>query len=172
MHKLSEISKGAQSDHCYVIAEAGLNHNGSVDIAKALIDVAVIAGADAVKFQAFKPDYNAERGTELHDILMKTKLNFMQLGEVMDSCNRMDFILSPFDIPSVVELASLHVKTVKIPSGKITDVKFLEKVGCLKRKVILSTGMSTMEDVSRAIDILLETGTNIEDVTVLHCTII
>jgi N,N'-diacetyllegionaminate synthase len=154
----------------YIIAEIGVNHNGNVDTAKGMIIAAKFAGADAVKFQAFKPEYNAKMGTKLYETLRKTYLSFDKLIELQDSCNGTDFIVSPFDMPSLLEVAALGVKTIKIPSGKITDYKFLEKVGGLGKKVILSTGMSTIDETAKAVDALVDAGTHFTKVIVLHCT--
>jgi N,N'-diacetyllegionaminate synthase len=148
----------------FVIAECGINHQGSLSLAKELITAAKFAGADAVKFQAFTPELNAEPGTELHDILVKTRLTKDQLGELMELANSMTFICSPFDIPSIEMLLDLELQTWKIPSGKITDFEYLETIGEIAGDVILSTGMSTYKEISDALEFL---GTM--HISILHC---
>lgn len=167
----------------FVIAEAGVNHNGDIAIAKSLVDVAVLAGADAVKFQTFKADKLASRQapkaayqnettdkTETqHAMLRKLELTKDMHGELIKYCKEKNimFLSTPFDIDSVHMLVELGLDIIKIPSGEITNLPYLREVGKQKKKVILSTGMSNMQEVKEAVQILRQNGT--EDITVLHC---
>jgi N,N'-diacetyllegionaminate synthase len=169
-----------------IIAEAGVNHNGDIEIAKKLIDVAAEAGADLVKFQTF----NAERlvtgsaSKAGYQILesdptesQQTMLRKLELSEAMHQdlishCIFRDvkFFSTGFDIESIDLLANLGQELFKIPSGEITNLPYLKHVGQLKKNVILSTGMSTMNEIKSAVEILEESGTPKSRMTVLHCT--
>ena len=167
----------------FIIAEAGVNHNGSIDLAKRLIDKASEAGADAVKFQSFKAEklvtksarkaeYQEETtGVEESQFQMikKLELDYEKHQELMDYCKSKNiiFLSSPFDLESIELLNNLGLEIFKIPSGEITNLPYLRKIGLLKKKVILSTGMSTLGDIEKALEILRESGT--EDITILHC---
>lgn len=167
----------------YIIAEAGVNHNGSLDMAKKLVDAAVEAGADAVKFQCFKAEklvskyaskaeYQKETTGEQESqlqMIKKLELGYEEHRELKDYCIRknIDFLSSPFDLESIGLLDSLGMEVFKIPSGEIENLPYLRKIGSLKKKVILSSGMSTLSDIEYALGILRESGA--EDITVLHC---
>ena len=166
-----------------IIAEAGVNHNGSIELAKRLIDRAAEAGADAVKFQSFKAENlvtkNAKKaeyqetatGTAENQFQMikKLELDYEKHGELMNYCQEKGimFLSSPFDLESIDLLHKLELEIFKIPSGEITNLPYLRKIGKLKKKVILSTGMSTLGDIEQALKILRENGT--DDITILHC---
>tara|TARA_B100000795_G_scaffold270020_1_gene261934 strand:- start:6801 stop:7799 length:999 start_codon:yes stop_codon:yes gene_type:complete len=169
----------------FVIAEAGVNHNGSVDLAKKLIDVAVNAGADAVKFQTFKASslvsknakkaqYQKENMNTVDDsqysMLKKLELNSNAHIVLMDYCDSKDimFLSTPFDLESVDLLNNLGLKIFKIPSGEITNLPYLRHIGLLNKKVILSTGMANLGEIEDALDILISSGTLKENITVLH----
>ncbi len=170
----------------FIIAEAGVNHNGSIEIAKQLIDVAVRAGADAVKFQSFKanlivskfaPKANYQKRTtqkneSQYEMIKKLELDFNAHKELVNYCNKKGiiFISSPFDLESIDLLNSLGLKIFKIPSGEITNLPYLRKIGKLRKNIIMSTGMADLEEVKNAMEILLESGTKRENITVLHCT--
>lgn len=167
----------------YIIAEAGVNHNGDINIAKRLIDAAEEAGADAVKFQCFKPDklvsgfadkagYQKEttnRYEKQLDMVRRLELSSKQQLELFNYCKekRFQFLSSPFDEISLSFLNEIGMEIYKIPSGEITNLPLLEKTGKLKKKVILSSGMSTLGEIEEALRILRAFGTN--DITVLHC---
>ncbi|WP_406242636.1 N-acetylneuraminate synthase [Tissierella carlieri] len=167
----------------FIIAEAGVNHNGSIDLAKKLIDKASNAGADAVKFQSFKAEKlvtkNAQKaeyqelttGKEENqfEMIKRLELDYEKHEELINYCKSKDimFLSSPFDLESIDLLSTLGLEIFKIPSGEITNVPYLRKIGLLKKKVILSTGMSTLGDIEKALDILRISGT--EDMIVLHC---
>ena len=168
----------------FIIAEAGVNHNGSIDLAKKLIDVAVNSGADAVKFQTFKAENlatkNAQKakyqkdGTDIKesqfDMLKKLELNIEVHKELILYCNRKKivFLSSPFDHESIELLKSLDLEIFKIPSGEITNLPYLRHIGKLNKKIILSTGMSTIVEVKNALDVLINSGTKKDKIIVLH----
>ena len=168
----------------FIIAEAGVNHNGSIDLAKKLIDVASNAGADAVKFQSFKADnlttkkaqkamYQKETTNieeSQFDMLKKLELSTEMHKELISYCKnkKIIFLSSPFDHESTELLEDLGLEIFKIPSGEITNLPYLRHIGKLGRKIILSTGMSNIDEVKNALDILINSGTKKENITVLH----
>lgn len=167
----------------FIIAEAGVNHNGDIELAKQLIDKASEAGADAVKFQTFKAEHLVTKNARKADyqeqttgvkesqfiMIKKLELDYGVHQELIDHCEMrgITFLSSPFDLESVDLLDSLGIQIFKIPSGEITNLPFLRKIGGLKKKVILSTGMSTLGDIEKALEVIREGGTT--DITVLHC---
>lgn len=169
----------------FIIAEAGVNHNGDVEIAKKLIDVAKGAGADAVKFQTFntekivskftpKAKYQMKTTGEDEsqlDMLKKLELDKDALKELMCYCREKGvvFLSSPFDLESVDILNELGLEIFKIPSGEITNLPYLRKIGSLKKKIILSTGMADLQEIKDALGVLIKGGTKKENITVLHC---
>lgn len=171
------------SNHVYIIAEAGVNHNGSLELAKKLVDAAADAGADAVKFQTFVPDNLVSRYAEKADYQKETtdkaesqlemlrkvilKKEWHQVLIDYAEAKGIQFISTPFDLESIDFLATLDLPLYKIPSGEITNLPYLEKIGKLGRPVILSTGMSNMDEVKEAVGILENNGC--PKVSVLHC---
>jgi len=168
---------------CFIIAEAGVNHNGSVDLAKQLVDVAVTAGADAVKFQTFRADHlvtasapKAEyqkraTGTseEQLGMLRKLELDREAHAELMAHCRKRGilFLSTPFEEASADLLESLGVPAFKLPSGEITNLPFLAHVARKGRPVILSTGMATLGEVETALGVFEEAGN--PGIVLLHC---
>ena len=168
----------------FIIAEAGVNHNGSIDLAKKLIDVACEAGADAVKFQTFnaknlvtknleKANYQKKLGKKSEtqfNMLKKLELNQEIHIELINYCKlkKIIFLSSPFDLDSINLLNDLNLEIFKIPSGEITNLPYLRHIGKLNKKIILSTGMSNMNEVKNALDILIYSGTQKKNITVLH----
>jgi N,N'-diacetyllegionaminate synthase len=168
----------------FVIAEAGVNHNGSVELAKKLIDVAVEAGVDAVKFQTFKTEnlvsknaQKAEYQKETTDkdesqfaMIKKLELDLAAHHELISYCKDKNimFLSTPFDHDSINMLNDLGLQIFKIPSGEITNLPYLRHIGGLDKKIILSTGMADIGEVEDALDILLNVGTKKENITVLH----
>lgn len=168
----------------YIIAEAGVNHNGSIELAKKLIDRAKEIGANCIKFQTFvaksivsknanKAEYQKQltnSSESQRDMLNRLELSFNEFIELKKYCDSLgiEFMSTAFDMESVDFLSSLDMDTWKIPSGEITNLPYLIKIAKLKKKVILSTGMSTIEEVREAVNILTKYGTN--DITLLHCT--
>lgn len=182
------IARGAQDSalqcHTYIVAEAGVNHDGRLDKALRLVDVAAEAGADAVKFQAFhaakmtaygapKATYQVERtpkGETQEQMLEKYELSpnaFAKLAEHARS-RGIDFICTPFDGESVDVVASLDPAAIKVSSGDITDHPLLERIGSKGYAVILSSGMSTLGDIEAALGVLRKTQAS--PIVVLHCT--
>lgn len=166
-----------------IIAEAGVNHNGSLDMAKKLVDVAKECGADIVKFQTAKLDSLVSKSAHMadyqkkntgveesqKDMLKKLLLDFDEFVELAEYCKEVGilFLSTPFDIESIHFLNDLQ-DVWKVPSGEITNYPYLVEIGKTKKKVILSTGMAEMDEIQAAIDVLKKNGT--EDITVLHCT--
>jgi N,N'-diacetyllegionaminate synthase len=169
----------------FIIAEAGVNHNGDLELAKQLVDVAAQAGADAVKFQTFKaeklvcvdtPKAAYQQQTTAADetqfaMIKKLELNLDAHLKLLEHCQDRGilFLSSPFDMESIDLLLGLGMAIFKIPSGEITNLPYLRKIGGLNKKVILSTGMSTIEEISAAIHVLLTAGLNKSQLTLLHC---
>ncbi len=169
----------------FIIAEAGVNHNGSIEIAKKLINAAVDAGADAIKFQTFKAEKIISRyapkaeyqkkTTNKHEsqleMVKKLELDTNAHKQLINCCKEKNiiFLSTPFDLESIDLLDEFGLKIFKIPSGEITNLPYLRKIGSLKKKVILSTGMADMGEIEDALDILTKAGTRKEDITVLHC---
>ena len=170
--------------HTYIIAEAGVNHNGSLRLAKKLVDKAVWAGADCIKFQTFnseklvsknapKADYQKKTtgNTENQlDMLKKLELTPKQFISLKDYSQKkgIAFLSTPFDLESINFLASIGIKTWKIPSGEITNYPYLRTIGKRKETVIMSTGMSSIAEVKNAIAVLRKFGT--KKIRLLHCT--
>lgn len=167
----------------YIIAEAGVNHNGSLDTALALVEKACEAGADCVKFQTFisentisrqaeKAAYQKETtGRDISQLEMVKKLElpfgaFLKLKERCDQIG-ITFLSTPFDLDSIAFLDTLDVPFWKIPSGEITNLPYLLSIAGTKRPVVMSTGMCEMAEIQAAIDVLRENGT--PKITLLHC---
>jgi N,N'-diacetyllegionaminate synthase len=169
-----------------IIAEAGVNHNGDLGLAKQLIDAAADAGADLVKFQTFnadrqvtrtakKADYQTQttNGNESqHEMLRRLELTEVMHRELISHCaiRNIGFFSTGFDIESVDLLVSLGQDLFKIPSGEITNLPYLRHIGRLGKAVILSAGMATLGEIEEAIDALEHAGTLRSSLTVLHCT--
>lgn len=169
-----------------IIAEAGVNHNGDIELAKRLIDAAAQAGADIVKFQTFsakhlvtpdsrKADYQVQAtGSDetQYEMLRRLELDTAMHYELIAHCaaRNIAFLSTAFDVESVDLLCSLGLDMFKIPSGEITNLPYLRHIGGLGKTVILSTGMATLGDVEAAVAVLEEAGTPRTKITVLHCT--
>jgi len=168
----------------FIIAEAGVNHNGSIKLAKKLIDVAFESGADAVKFQTFKTenlvskvakkaDYQKKNTNSLEsqfDMIKKLELDLNAHKELLVYCQRKGiiFLSSAFDLDSINLLNDLGLQIFKVPSGEITNLPYLRLVGSLSKRIILSTGMATLQEVKDALAILILAGTKKENITILH----
>lgn len=169
-----------------IIAEAGVNHNGSLETARQLVRAAASAGADYVKFQTFKAsdlvaasarkaEYQmancGDGETSQLEMLRRLELSYDGFRDVAEECRRcgIGFLSSPFDCDSVDFLATIGQDYWKIPSGEITNLPLLRKIGALKGRVILSTGMCEPEEVAAAVDVIVKSGTAREDITLLHC---
>ena len=168
----------------FIIAEAGVNHNGSVQLAYKLIDVASALGVNAVKFQTFKAENlvskNAQKAEyqkqatnqseSQFNMLKKLELDTNAHKKLINYCKKKDivFLSTPFDHESIDLLNELELQIFKIPSGEITNLTYLRHIGSLGKEVILSTGMSTLKEIEEALIILTSAGTSKENITILH----
>ena len=171
----------------FIIAEAGVNHNGSLELAKKMIDAAVGAGADAVKFQTFKAEKvvsryapkaeyqkkttTAEADESQLEMIEKLELDAAAHQTLIDYCKKKNirFLSTPFDLESIDLLNELGLDIFKIPSGEINNLPYLRKIGALKKEIILSTGMADLGEIEDALDVFTGAGTKLKDITVLHC---
>lgn len=170
----------------YIIAEAGVNHNGSLELALRLIDEAKRAGVDAVKFQTFKAEnlvsVRAQKAeyqkiTTGYDesqlaMIKKLELSYEDHIKLIDYCSERDiaFMSTAFDDDSIEFLRLIDMPYWKIPSGEITNLPYLRKIGALGKPILLSTGMANLGEVEAALDVLLNVGASRDQITVLHCT--
>lgn len=169
----------------FIIAEAGVNHNGDAARARALIDAAAQAGADAVKFQTFRPDLLVTRSAQKaeyqkvqtgsdqsqRDMLAALSLSDNVFRELSQHCaaRNIIFLSTPFDAASADFLASIKVPLIKISSGDLTNLPLLRHIGALKLPIILSTGMATLGEIEASVDALEQAGAKRQDITLLHC---
>ncbi|NOZ68971.1 MAG: N-acetylneuraminate synthase [Deferribacteres bacterium] len=169
----------------FIIAEAGVNHNGDMETAMRLVDAAADSGADAVKFQTFKAENLAsihapkaayQTGTTAGDerqyeMLKKLELDACTFRELTAYSRKRGivFLSAPFDLDSIDFLNELGLEIFKIPSGEITNLPYLKKVGSSGKKIIMSTGMADLGEIEDALDVLTDAGTPRNDITVLHC---
>jgi len=173
-------------DHVIIIAEAGVNHNGSTENAFRLVDAAAEAGADYIKFQTFKAEkavsisakkanyqiQNSQNSRESQlEMLKKLELTQEQHEQIINYCKvkNINFFSTAFDLDSLEYLASIGLDIVKIPSGEITNLPYLRKAASLFSKVILSTGMATIAEIKDAMEVFTHAGINKENITILHC---
>lgn len=168
-----------------IIAEAGVNHNGDMDLARRLVDVAVEAGADLVKFQTFSAERLATRSAakaayqvdttgadeSQFEMLRRLELSEQAHHELVAHCatRGIEFFSTAFDCESLDFLVGLGQRRFKVPSGEITNLPYLRHIGRLGCPVILSTGMATLGDIEAAVDALEGAGADRRDITVLHC---
>ena len=169
----------------FIIAEAGVNHNGSLARAKKMVDIAARAGVDAVKFQTFKAEtlvtkdaakanYQIKTSGEdetQFEMLKKLELSYESHLELMAACklNHIEFLSSPFDLTAIDLLNKMGIKKWKIPSGEITNLPYLRKIACLGQEIILSTGMADLEEIKAAVSVFTRAGLSLEKITILHC---
>ena len=168
-----------------IIAEAGVNHNGDLDTALRLVDAAVIAGANVVKFQTFKAKSlvtakaeraNYQKQTTKSNESQFSMLKTLELSEemhikIIDYCRskKIKFLSTPFDEESVKMLARVGQNNWKIPSGEITNLPYLRLIGSLEQEIILSTGMANIDEIKQALSVIEQSGTTKDKITVLHC---
>ena len=168
-----------------IIAEAGVNHNGSIRIAKKLIDIASDAGSDIIKFQTYKTENlitkNAPKAkyqkktTNINEtqfeMLKKLEINEKQHEVLIEYCSKkkIEFLSSPFDLPSIDLLKKLNLKRLKIPSSELTNHIYLKKISSFKGEIIFSTGMSTLNEIKSVYDFLIKNGVNKKKISILHC---
>ena len=173
-----------QTEKVRIIAEAGVNHNGDIELAKKLAYEAKAAGADFVKYQTAKVDSlvtssakmaayqekNTGRVESQYDMLKRLLLPFEAFGEIFDYCRKIGIqpLSTPFDIESIDFLEEMDIPFWKIPSGEITNYPYLVKIAKTKKPIVMSTGMATLEEVSETIALL--EGKGASDITLLHCT--
>jgi N-acetylneuraminate synthase len=168
-----------------IIAEAGVNHNGSIELAKKLVDAAAAAGADIVKFQTFKAEAlvskrapkasyqvrNTGNTESQFEMIKKLELDVKMHQVLIQHCKKkkIKFLSTAFDLKSIDLLLDLGINLFKIPSGEITNLPYLSKIGKQNKEVILSTGMATLGEVENALEILIQNGTKRDKISLLHC---
>lgn len=168
-----------------IIAEIGVNHNGQLNLALEMIEAAAQSGADIVKFQTYssenlvlknisKTKYQKKNSNLLetqYSMLKRLELSKKYYDDIIKTCkkNKVEFLSSAFDIKSLKFLLDLNIKRVKIPSGEITNLPYLEFINKLNLPIILSTGMSNLREITNAIKILTKNSRNIKKITLLHC---
>ena len=173
--------------HVTIIAEAGVNHNGSIEIARQMVDKAVEAGVDIIKFQTFKSEKLVSKsarqaeyqkkniGKKSDDsqlsMLKKLELSEQDHKDLMTYCKQkgIKFFSTAFDMDSIEYLHSLNLGLWKIPSGEVTNYPFLKRIASYNERTILSTGMCDLQDVRAAVDALYKNGLSKENLTLLHC---
>jgi len=169
-----------------IIVEAGVNHNGSVDLAKSLIEEAALAGADIVKFQTFKANKlvtnsapkaeyqikNAGESESQFEMIKRLELTNEMHAELINHCklSGVQFLSTGFDIESNQYLFDLNIPFFKVPSGELTNLPYLRHIGSFGKKIVLSTGMANLSEIEAAIDVVEQSGIPREKITVLHCT--
>jgi N-acetylneuraminate synthase/N,N'-diacetyllegionaminate synthase len=171
-----------ETDRSFVIAEVGINHNGDIEMAKSLINAAVDAGADAVKFQSFiveelvtasapKAEYQeGSAGESQQEMLEPYELTPEQHRELQSYCEKhgITFLSTPFDSKSLSLLDDLDVPAIKVGSGELTNTPFLREIAKMGRPMIVSTGMSTMDEVEAAVETIYDANTDVP-LALLHC---
>lgn len=175
-----------EPQHVIIIAEAGVNHNGSIENAFKLIDAASDAGVDYIKFQTFKAeelvsgsakkaDYQIQNTGKKNEtqlqMLKKLELSQKQHEQLIEYCHgkNIKFFSTAFDLDSLDYLHEIGLQLVKVPSGEITNLPYLRKAASLFKEVILSTGMATIHEIGDAVGIFTKTGIKKENITILHC---
>lgn len=172
-------------DKVKIIAEAGCNHNGNIKLAYKLIDKAATAKVDAIKFQLYnvnelvtkkapKAEYakrNTKKNQTQYEMQKKLELSQAEHFKLKKYCEKkgIEYLSSAFDIPSLIFLNKIKIKQFKIPSGEITNYPYLKLIGAFKKKTILSTGMSTMNEIKNALNILTKSGLSKNKITLLQC---
>jgi len=169
----------------FIIAEAGVNHNGDLVLAKRLIDAAAYAGVDAVKFQTWQTDLIVTKSAEMaeyqqkntgiqesqYNMLKKLELSYNDFRELKDYCDKKNIMfMSTADEESSADFLNELQNVHKIGSGELTNIPFLRHIAKFKKRVILSTGMGTLCEVEKAVDILIESGLSRDDIILLHVT--
>ena len=175
-----------KKDKTLIIAEAGVNHNGNINLALKLVDIAAKSKADYVKFQTYSTDDLVQKKVGLaeyqkknlkkifsqYKLLKKFELSVSDHLRIIKRCKekKIKFLSSPFDLKSIDLLKKLKLNLFKIPSGEITNIPYLRKMGALKKQIILSTGMSKTDEIKKAIKTLISSGTKKKNITILHCS--
>ena len=174
-------------NHTIIIAEAGVNHNGDLNIAKEMIRSAAKAGADFVKFQTYKTEklvtqsalltnyqkknLNSLSEIRQYELLKKYELDYDSHIELINCCqrNNIKFLSTAFDMESIDLLNTLDIPFFKIPSGEITNLPYLEKIATTRKPVVISTGMSDITEIRASLNVFFANGYNNDDISVLHC---
>ena len=172
-------------NHTIIIAEAGVNHNGSMEIAKEMVEVAANSGADYVKFQTFKSedlmvkdatkaDYQKKSSSDeesQYSMIKQLELNYHNHFDLKEHCNfnNIKFLSTPFDISSIDLLQKLDLDFYKIPSGEITNLPYLRYISLKGKPIIMSTGMASLEEIRNALNVFEDNGLTRDNVYVLHC---
>jgi len=167
----------------FIIAEAGVNHNGDMELAKKLIEKAAWAGADAVKFQSFKADKLVSKDTKKaeyqkettgtdesqYEMIKRLELDWNKHEELISYCKDKNimFLSSAFDLDSIDLLNKLNMEIWKVPSGEITNLPYLRKIAKLDKEIIVSTGMANLSEIEKCLDVLKQNGA--KNIKVLHC---
>jgi len=153
----------------YVIAEGGLNHNGDVKIAKALIDAANNSGANAIKFQTYKTENFVRRTNQYFDVFKNAELSFEQFGELKDYSKSLGltFFSTPFDFESAEFLNQLDIPCFKIASSDLTNLPLITNIAKMQKRMIISSGLATMNEIEAAVNCCLFEGNN--KIALLHC---
>lgn len=173
------------SHKVFIIAEAGVNHNGSLGCAKDMVKVAAKAGVDAIKFQTFraetlvtrdaiKADYQIKASGQSEtqfEMLKKLELSVESHSELMETCrlNQIEFLSTAFDLTTIDLLVTMGLKKWKIPSGEITNLPYLRKIASLGQEIIMSTGMSDLGEIQDALMVFMTSGISPDKITILHC---
>lgn len=168
-----------------IIAEAGVNHNGDMSIAKKLVEAAAKAGADYVKFQTFKTEnvvtktakkaeyqtLNTSNSETQYEMIKRLELSKEMHAEIVDHCkyNKIKFLSTGFDLESLEFLNSIEIPLFKIPSGEITNLPYLRRIASFNKPIIMSTGMADMIEVRNALNVLISEGIEKKKITILHC---
>ena len=182
--RLKILNMKNKNNKVFIIAEAGVNHNGSLLVAKKLIKVASKIGADAIKFQTFITEEEITKKAPLakyqksdskysnqFDLFKKLELSQADHKNLKRFCkkNNLEYMSSAFDIKSLRFLKNINLKRFKIPSGEINNYPYLREIGSYGKEIILSTGMSKMSEIDQAINLIKKSGTNINKIKILHC---
>ena len=173
------------NNRTFIIAEAGVNHNGNLETAYKLIDAAKAAGVDAVKFQTFtakniiskfapKADYQKETTDaeeSQYEMIKKLELSKEDHQKLFEYCEKkqIDFLSTPFDLDSIDLLTEIGIKAFKVSSGEITNYPYLKKIAEKKLPIMMSTGMANMGEIEWALDILVKNGLDSNNISILHC---
>ncbi len=172
-------------ERVFIIAEAGVNHNGSVERAKQMVEAAAKAGADAIKFQTFKAETLVTKNAAKADYQKKTSkanetqfemLKKLELShgshlELIKTCelNKIEFLSAPFDLTTIDLLKKIGISKWKIPSGEITNLPYLRKIAAFGQEIILSTGMADLQEIKAAVLVFTTAGVSLEKISLLHC---
>ena len=168
-----------------IIAEAGVNHNGSISTAKKLVEEASNAGANFIKFQTFKTEElltknapkasyqvkNTLKNESQYEMIKRLELDYEDHKELIKHCkkNNIEFLSTAFDLDSIDMLNQFNIPFFKIPSGEITNFPYLKHIGKIRKPVVMSTGMASLDEIQDALNVLISSGLTKKDITILHC---